>query len=170
MLPSFIPLPKDKALRSWCIKWKNPACFQPLNSITFQYSFLLCLPLWSGSNVSQRAELWTCPDCGHRFVTRNIWHSSGNYDLDEHFSGREPIVREIFDRLEEIVRGFGLVTVYVQKTCIVFRCAPDSQQSCRVIVGWSRRFGQDNAESMQHWNESKCIPTVIMAIFIVWLA
>jgi hypothetical protein len=64
--------------------------------------------------------LWTCPKCGHRFVTRNIWHSSGRYDLEDHFMGRAPEVRETFDRLVAAVADCGPVTVYAQKTRIVF--------------------------------------------------
>ena len=27
----------------------------------------------------QHKPLWTCPKCGHSFVTRNIWHSCNRY-------------------------------------------------------------------------------------------
>jgi hypothetical protein len=64
--------------------------------------------------------LWTCPRCGHQFVSRNIWHSCGHYDLDSHFLGKDPILRETFDRLVEITNSCGPVTVYAQKTRIVF--------------------------------------------------
>jgi Domain of unknown function (DUF5655) len=65
--------------------------------------------------------LWQCPECGHRFVTANIWHSCGRYHIDDHFTGKEGIVRDAFDRLHEAVRGFGPVNVYAQKTSIVFQ-------------------------------------------------
>lgn len=67
------------------------------------------------------SELWTCADCGHRFVTRNIWHSCGNYDLELHFQNKDPLVRQIFDQLVQTAQGFGPVTVYAQKTRIVFQ-------------------------------------------------
>jgi hypothetical protein len=65
--------------------------------------------------------LWRCPECGHRFVTANIWHSCGRYRIDDHFVGKDPVVREVFDRLHEVARGFGPVNVYAQKASIVFQ-------------------------------------------------
>lgn len=65
--------------------------------------------------------LWTCPECGHQFVTPNMWHSCSTYQLDDHFSGKNPHVRELFDHLVELIEGFGPVTVYPQKTRIVFQ-------------------------------------------------
>ncbi len=68
----------------------------------------------------EQAPLWTCPVCGHEFVTRNLWHSCGNYDLEAHFTGKDPVVRQIFDQLVERVQACGPVTMYAQKTRIVF--------------------------------------------------
>ncbi len=65
-------------------------------------------------------ELWTCPRCGHQFVSRNLWHSCGQYNLDDHFRGKDPVLKETFDRLVEIGRLCGPVKVYAQKTRIVF--------------------------------------------------
>jgi hypothetical protein len=68
----------------------------------------------------QDPSLWTCPKCGHQFVSRNLWHSCGNYEIDDHFKDREAVLRETFDRLVEITSQCGPVTVYAQKTRIVF--------------------------------------------------
>src|SRR5687768_11173861 len=65
--------------------------------------------------------LWTCPRCGHRFVTRNLWHSCGRYSLEDHFIGKDSSVREVFDRLVALAEACGPVTVYAQKTRIVFQ-------------------------------------------------
>ena len=64
--------------------------------------------------------LWICPECGHEFVTANMWHSCGNYDLDTHFTNSEPHVRETFEAVVRATQTFGPVTVYAQKTRIVF--------------------------------------------------
>ena len=64
--------------------------------------------------------LWTCPKCGHQFVTANLWHSCGRYELEAHFIGRDPNVRHTFDRLVELAQACGPVTIYPQKTRIVF--------------------------------------------------
>jgi hypothetical protein len=65
--------------------------------------------------------LWTCPKCGHRFVTRNLWHSCGRYRLADHFLDTDPVVREVFDRFWTIARSCGPATRYAQKTRIVFQ-------------------------------------------------
>jgi hypothetical protein len=69
---------------------------------------------------AQEPSLWTCPKCSHQFVSRNLWHSCGNYEIDDHFNGRDAILRETFNRLVEITGQYGPVTVYAQKTRIVF--------------------------------------------------
>jgi Domain of unknown function (DUF5655) len=65
--------------------------------------------------------LWTCPNCGHRFVTANGWHSCGRYRLADHFRGRAPAVRRVFAELAGAVRAIGPATTYAQKTRIVFQ-------------------------------------------------
>ncbi len=66
-------------------------------------------------------SLWRCPKCGHRFVTRNLWHSCARHRLAEHFAGKPPILRATFRRWSAIARGCGPVTVYAQKTRIVIQ-------------------------------------------------
>lgn len=63
--------------------------------------------------------LWTCPECGHRFVTANIWHSCTRIELDELFARSAPPVREAFDRYAELVARCGPTTVIAQKSRIV---------------------------------------------------
>ena len=65
--------------------------------------------------------LWKCPKCGHRFVTRNLWHSCGRYRLADHFRDTDPVVRDVFDRFWAIARSCGPATRYAQKTRIVFQ-------------------------------------------------
>lgn len=71
--------------------------------------------------MRKRGSLWQCPKCGHRFASRNLSHSCGNYRLADHFKGRSPVVRQLFDRWRAMARGCGPVTVYAQKTRIVFQ-------------------------------------------------
>ena len=56
---------------------------------------------------SLQKSLWTCPRCGHQFVSRNIWHSCGRYDLADHFVDKDPALRPIFDRLVDITNRCG---------------------------------------------------------------
>jgi hypothetical protein len=65
-------------------------------------------------------SLWTCPKCGHRFVTANIWHSCSRHTLDELFGRALPSVREAFDRWVELAGHCGPIVVIPQKTRIVF--------------------------------------------------
>jgi hypothetical protein len=71
--------------------------------------------------MSTSRQLWKCPSCGHRFVTPNIWHSCGRYRIEDHFIGKAPVVRKLFDRLDAAIQAFGPVNVYAQKTSIVFQ-------------------------------------------------
>jgi hypothetical protein len=63
---------------------------------------------------------WTCPDCGHRFVTANTWHSCTQVDLDRLFERSTPAVRACFDRWAAMARQCGDITVVPQRTRIVF--------------------------------------------------
>lgn len=65
--------------------------------------------------------LWRCGKCGHRFVTRNLWHSCGRYRLADHFKGKPRTLRQTFDRFAGLARACGPVTVYAQKTRIVIQ-------------------------------------------------
>lgn len=71
--------------------------------------------------AGRERPLWQCPRCGHAFVTRNLWHSCGNYTLEHHFRDKPVFVRELFDLLVETVRGFGPFKIELQKTRIVFQ-------------------------------------------------
>lgn len=62
--------------------------------------------------------LWRCPKCGHRFATKNLWHSCGRFRLADHFVGKDPALRRLFDRYVALLRRNGPVTVYAQKTRI----------------------------------------------------
>jgi hypothetical protein len=49
-----------------------------------------------------------------------MWHSCGQYDLEHHFEKRPAQVRDLFDRLREVIEEIGPVIVEPQKTRIVF--------------------------------------------------
>ncbi len=66
-------------------------------------------------------DLWTCPKCGHQFINANTYHSCGNFNLEDHFLGKDEQVREISEALVELVEGIGPVKVYAQKTRIIFQ-------------------------------------------------
>lgn len=68
-----------------------------------------------------KKPLWRCPKCGHRFVTKNLWHACGRYRLSDHFKGKPPARRQTFDRYVKLAKACGPVTVYAQKTRIVIQ-------------------------------------------------
>jgi len=75
-----------------------------------------------GTGGAKRANaFWTCPNCGRQFVSANKWHSCGHYRIDDHFTGKDPAVRALFDHLLETLKQFGPVTAYALKTRIVFQ-------------------------------------------------
>jgi uncharacterized protein DUF5655 len=65
--------------------------------------------------------MWRCPSCGQTFVTRNMPHSCDVRDLDEHFAGVDPALRELFDALVSVVRRNGPVTVNATRSRIALQ-------------------------------------------------
>jgi hypothetical protein len=71
--------------------------------------------------MTSKRSLWICPDCGRQFVSVNRNHSCGLYSLEGHFTGKELIVRELYDLLFETLQQFGPVKAFPVKTRIVFQ-------------------------------------------------
>ncbi len=70
----------------------------------------------------QTKPLWTCPRCGHRFVSPNMAHSCLQVELSTHFAGKDKRIRKLFDAWLAFVRKFGgPVTVNSQKSQITFQ-------------------------------------------------
>jgi hypothetical protein len=84
--------------------------------------------------------LWTCPACGERFISPNLWHSCGRRTYDRLFAGSEPHVRRIFSRLASLARRCGPVRIYPQKTRVVFqvriRFAGGTPQKRQFVAGF----------------------------------
>jgi hypothetical protein len=78
-------------------------------------------PTDDGTAALAKKPLWECPACGQRFVTRNMSHSCGHHTIDEHFRGKDPRGRQLFDALVAAVESIGTIHVYAQKTRIVFQ-------------------------------------------------
>ena len=67
-----------------------------------------------------KPPLWTCPKCGHRFVTKNLWHSCVRVPLNAHFAGKPRERKQTYDRWLAAARACGRVTAYAQRSRIVF--------------------------------------------------
>ena len=63
--------------------------------------------------------LWTCPRCGARLVSRNLWHSCGRFTLDDLFAGAADGVLELARRYVALLRSLGDVQILPQKTRLV---------------------------------------------------
>ena len=64
--------------------------------------------------------LWTCPKCGAKFVTKNLWHSCGKATLDDWKARMGPRAREFYDRFEQMIAACGEYHVAPAKTRIAF--------------------------------------------------
>jgi len=95
---------------------------------------------------TERDDLWTCPRCGARFVTRNRSHGCGEYSVDGFFEGNPQEARMLYEALVRMVREQGPFEQVPTKTRIAFmvrvrftavnRVRPDGSLVCHV---WLKR-------------------------------
>jgi hypothetical protein len=71
--------------------------------------------------MTSQSRLWRCPRCGHRFVTKNLWHSCVRVPLTAHFRGKPGARKQTWNRWLAAARACGPVTAYAQKTRIVIQ-------------------------------------------------
>lgn len=64
--------------------------------------------------------LWPCPACGRTFANSNQTHACGRHRLEDHFDGKDPAVRRIYDAFRAMLESFGPVEVLPEKTRIAF--------------------------------------------------
>ena len=63
------------------------------------------------SSKGSSTATWECPTCRRRFAKAHQWHSCETKKLEEHFRGRDPELRGIFDELVRRLRKLGPVEV-----------------------------------------------------------
>ncbi len=69
--------------------------------------------------MPSRPELWTCPRCGRAFANPNQSHTCAPLgDLDRHFAGSDPAVRQTFDAALTVIQRLGPVEVLAERTRI----------------------------------------------------
>jgi hypothetical protein len=67
-------------------------------------------------------SLWHCPKCERAFANRNQTHTCRTlHDLEHHFASRDPIVRQIYDRVIAAMNSIGPVIILLEKTRIAFQ-------------------------------------------------
>src|SRR5262245_48895655 len=77
------------------------------------------MPLNVQSASSPKRQLWVCPRCGARLVTRNLWHSCGRFTLEDLFGDSDPSILRLARRFVRMLRSLGDVQVIPQKTRLV---------------------------------------------------
>ena len=73
------------------------------------------------SDIMKRPPLWKCPKCRRCFANRNQSHSCGHLGQVDHFRGKPPLIREIFDAFVAMAERCGPVMVLSEKTRIAFQ-------------------------------------------------
>jgi hypothetical protein len=66
------------------------------------------------------APLWTCPKCGAKLLTKNLWHSCGQATLDDWRGRMGPRARALYDRFAAMIEACGEHHVAPAKTRIAF--------------------------------------------------
>jgi len=66
------------------------------------------------------SDLWTCPRCGKRFVTRNMSHSCGRHTVDAFMEGKGPRAWAYWERLQEMVGSCGPYSLVANNTRLEF--------------------------------------------------
>ena len=62
---------------------------------------------------------WTCPKCGRSFKVLNQSHSCEITSKDHHFSGKDPIIRAIYEKIVRVVENCGPVNISFVKNAII---------------------------------------------------
>lgn len=61
-------------------------------------------------------DIWICPKCGARLVTKNLFHSCGTYSLEDLFGRASPEALDLARRYVAMLESLGDVQVIPQKT------------------------------------------------------
>ena len=72
-----------------------------------------------GSTPETRRQIWICPDCGARLISKNLWHSCGSFTIEDLFAGARPGVVELARKYVSLLQSLGDVQVIPQKTRLV---------------------------------------------------
>jgi len=70
-------------------------------------------------NSGEQSDLWICPKCGARLISRNLWHSCGQFTLEDLFAKAPPSVLDLARKYVDVLHSLGDVQVIPQKTRLV---------------------------------------------------
>ena len=57
--------------------------------------------------LNQKKPLWTCPKCGAKFVSRNMWHSCGPWTVEKFLEGKGARAKQLFNSFVKLVQQCG---------------------------------------------------------------
>jgi len=88
--------------------------------------------------MSSLGELWTCPKCGAKFVTKDQWHSCGEVTLGDWIDNLGPRGAMLYSQFEQMIAGCGEYHVAPAKTRIAFlgRVRFVTERVEEVVAGW----------------------------------
>lgn len=55
--------------------------------------------------------VWICPKCGARLVSRNLWHSCGQFTLEALFAGSKPEILAAARKYVALLASLGDVQI-----------------------------------------------------------
>ncbi|MFX1569288.1 MAG: DUF5655 domain-containing protein [Promethearchaeota archaeon] len=61
---------------------------------------------------------WKCPKCKREFSKRNQWHSCVSISINEHFEGKAPLQKKIYNVLQKEIEKFGQIRIDAVQTSI----------------------------------------------------
>lgn len=94
------------------------------------------------------SDLWICPKCGARLVTRNLWHSCGQFELENLFAKAPDEVLDLARKYVDLLNSLGDVQILPQKTRLV--CVA----RVRFAGLYPRKNGFRAAFALQRWLKS----------------
>jgi uncharacterized protein DUF5655 len=77
------------------------------------------MPARSSNSVQTPQNIWICPKCGARLITRNLWHSCGRFTLASLFRDARPAALALARQYVRMLESLGDVQVIPQKTRLV---------------------------------------------------
>ena len=73
-----------------------------------------------GTGKPSTAELWECPQCGAKLVSKNLSHACGAYSVDAFLEGKTDVARDLFARFVALIAKCGPHDVAPAKTRVAF--------------------------------------------------
>ena len=73
-----------------------------------------------GVSRTRKQALWSCPKCGAKLVSRNLWHSCGHATLADWQRKMGPRARALYERFEQLIARCGEYHVSPAKSRIAF--------------------------------------------------